>query len=301
MDRFEAMHLFVRVVEAGSFAAVAEQLKVTRSAVTRQVSALERLLGTRLLMRSTRRLTLTSAGTLYLEKCRVILNLVEAAETDVAEERGTPRGAIRVSMPLVYGVKCLAPTMLAFAEQYPEVQLSLDFSDRRINLVEEGFDLSIRITERLEPNAIARKLGECGMLAVASPDYIARHGAPRHPRDLANHQCLGYTLAANNQGWVFEAGGEPERVFVTPSLEANNGEVIAEAAVRGMGIALQPDFILEPYLADGRLKEVLRKFAKPRFGIHAVLPANRMIPYRVRCLIEFLADAPALGKAPQSR
>ena len=175
MDRLDAMHLFVRVAELGSFAAVAQQLGLARSVVTRQIAALEAHLGVKLIARSTRRLALTSGGTAYLEKCRVILNLVEAAETGVAEERLTPRGNIRISLPLSYGMKRLAPILLDFSQRYPEVSLDMDFSDRRVNLIEEGIDLSIRITRRLESGDVARKIGTGRMLVVAAPEYLARH------------------------------------------------------------------------------------------------------------------------------
>src|SRR5574343_1002007 len=166
MDRLDAMHLFVRVAELGSFAAVAQQMGVARSVVTRQIAALEAHLGSKLMARSTRRLTLTSAGTAYLEKCRVILNLVEAAETDVAEERLIPRGNIRISLPLSFGLKRLAPLLLDFSQRYPEVSLDMDYSDRRINLIEEGLDLAIRVTRRLEAGDMARRLGACSMLTL---------------------------------------------------------------------------------------------------------------------------------------
>ena len=151
MDRLDAMRLFLRVAELGSFSAVALQAGVARSVVTRQIAALETHLGVKLMARSTRRLALTSAGSAYLEKCRVILNLVEAAEADVAAERLTPRGNIRISLPLSFGLRRLAPLLLDFSQRHPEVSLDMDYSDRRINLIEEGIDLAIRITRRLEP------------------------------------------------------------------------------------------------------------------------------------------------------
>jgi DNA-binding transcriptional LysR family regulator len=196
MDRLDAMKLFVRVAELGSFAAVAQQLGVARSVVTRQIAGLEAHLGVKLMARSTRRLALTSAGTAYLEKCRVILNLVEAAETDVAEERLTPRGNIRISLPLSFGLKRLAPLLLDFSQRYPEVALDMDYSDRRVKLIEEGIDLSIRITRRLDGGDVARKIGTGRMQVVASPEYLARHGRPQHPAELIHHECLGYTSAA---------------------------------------------------------------------------------------------------------
>ncbi len=289
MDRLEAMNLFMRVAERGSFAAVAEQLRVARSVVTRQIAALETHLGIKLMTRSTRRLTLTSAGAAYLEKCRVILNLVEAAETDVAEEHLTPRGNLRIGLPLIFGLKRLLPGLLDFAQRYPEVSLDMDYTDRRLNLIEEGFDLSIRITDRLEPGDIVRKLGSCQLLVVASPDYLARHGRPQHPAELKHHECLTYTNDARNASWLFWVEGRLEPVEVRSRISANNGEALMEAVACGMGIALQPDFIAEPYLAMGKVEVVLEPFAQPALGIYALLPSNRYMPYRVRVFIDFLA------------
>ncbi|MDD5296773.1 MAG: LysR family transcriptional regulator [Rhodocyclaceae bacterium] len=290
MDRLEAMHVFVRVAELGSFSAVAQQMGVARSAVTRQVAALENHLGVKLMARSTRKLTLTGAGAAYLEKCRVILNLVETAESDVAEERQIPRGAIRVSLPLSYGLKCLAPLLLDFARQYPQVSLEMDYSDRRVKLIEEGMDLAIRVSSRMDPGDVARRLGTERMVVVASPDYLARHGTPLHPADLAHHECLGYT-GAPSQAWQFRVDGRTESFPVRTRLSANNGEVLTEAAARSLGITCQPEFIAGAYLANGRVKEILADFPWPELGVYAVLPGNRHIPHRVRALMDWLASA----------
>lgn len=290
MDRLEAMRLFIRVAELGSFAAAAQQLGVARSVVTRQVAALEGHLGVKLMARSTRRMTLTSAGTAYLEKCRVILGLVDAAETDIAAERVAPRGPIRISLPLSFGVARLAPLLLDFAARHPEISLDLDFSDRRVNLIEEGVDLSIRLTSRLEPGDVARRIGSARLRVAASPDYLARHGRPRQPAELAQHECLGYT-AAGSQRWSFTVDGQTAHVPVRSRISANNGEVLAEAAAQGMGIACQPDFILARFLEAGRLQTILDEFPVPELGIYAMLPGNRQIPHRVRVLLDFLVDS----------
>ena len=290
MDRLDAMRTFVRVAELGSFSALAHQLGVARSVVTRQVAALEARLGTRLMVRSTRKLSLTSAGTAYLEKCRVILNLVEAAETDVAEARATVRGSIRIGLPLSFGLKRMAPLLLEFAELQPAVHLEMDYSDRRVNLVEEGFDLSIRITARLAPTEVARRLGTCRLVVAAAPAYLARHGRPSRPADLAGHECLAYTAGARRTAWTFGARGREETVHLQSRLSGNNGDVLAEAAARGLGVTMQPDFIVEPYLADGRLEQVLQDVAPPELGIYALLPGGRHQPHRVRVLTDFLAE-----------
>ena len=298
MDRLDAMNLFVRVAELGSFAAVAQQLGLARSVVTRQIAALEAHLGVKLMARSTRRLALTSAGTAYLEKCRVILNLVESAETDVAEERLTPRGNIRVSLPLIFGLKRLAPLLLDFSQRYPEVWLYMDYSDRRVNLIEEGIDLSVRITRRLDGGDVARRIGSARMHLVTSPDYLARHGQPRHPSELVHHECLGYTAGATAQPWQFMVDGELANFPVRSRINANNGEVLTEAVAQGLGITLQPDFIINDFLAAGRIVIILPGFPTPELGIYAMLPSNRHVPHRVRVLMDFLAAG--LSQRPDS-
>ena len=289
MDRLDAMKLFVRVAELGSFSAVAQQLGVARSVVTRQVAGLEAHLGVKLMARSTRRLSLTSAGTAYLEKCRVILNLVETAETDVAEERLTPRGNIRMSLPLSFGLKRLVPLLIDFSQRYPEVGLDMDYSDRRVKLIEEGMDLSIRITRRLDSGNVARKIGTGRMQVVASKSYLAQHGRPQHPAELIHHECLGYTSGGVAQNWEFKVDGQLQSIPVRSRINANNGDVLTEAAAQGLGITLQPDFIIEGFLADGRVEALLTDFPVAELGIYAMLPSNRHIPHRVRVLMDFLA------------
>ncbi|RIX42549.1 MAG: LysR family transcriptional regulator [Rhodocyclales bacterium GT-UBC] len=290
MDRLDAMHMFVRVAELGSFSAAAQQLDLARSVVTRQIAALEAHLGVKLMARSTRRLALTSAGTAYLEKCRVILNLVEAAETDVAEERMTPRGNIRIGLPLSYGLKRLAPLLLEFSQRYPEVSLDMDYTDRRVKLIEEGIDLSIRITRRLDPGDIARRIGTGYMHVVASPAYLARHGEPQHPSELVHHECLGYTNAGGSTAWQFMVDGQLSAFHVHSRLNANNGDVLTEAAAQGLGISCAPDFIAEAFFQAGRVVEILKDYPCPELGIYAMLPSNRHVPHRVRVLMDFLGE-----------
>lgn len=296
MDRIEAMRLFVRVAELGSFAAAAQKLDVARSAVTRKIAALEAQLGVKLIARSTRRLNLTSAGAAYLEKCREILNLIEAADTEVAEERQIPRGTIRISLPLVFGLRYLAPLLLEFGQRHPEVALDMDFSDRRVNLIEEGVDLSIRITDSLgRQQEVARRLSGSRMMVVAAPAYLGRHGEPRHPGELARHQCLNYTLSGS--AWQFLVDGQWRSFPVHGRVQANNGDVLLAASALGLGISCQPAFIAADALASGAVCEILRDYPLPELGIHAVLPSNRHVPHRVRVLVDFLAGRLG-GKLP---
>lgn len=300
MDRLDAMQVFLRVAELGSFSAVAQQMNLARSIVTRQIAALEAHLGVKLMVRTTRRLALTSAGTAYLEKCRVILNLVDAAETGVAEERLAPRGNIRISLPLSFGLRRLAPLLLEFSQLYPEVGLEMDYADRRVKLIEEGMDLAIRITRRLDAGDVARKIGSGRMLALAAPDYLARHGRPQHPRELVHHQCLGYTGAAGSAAWPFMVDGQLENFAVRSRLQANNGDVLTQAAAQGLGITCQPDFIAADFIAAGRIEEILVDYPIPALGIYAMLPSNRHIPQRVRVLMDFLAEKLATHSAADS-
>lgn len=281
------MQTFVRVVEAGSFAAVAEQMQVARSVVTRQVAALEQRLKAKLLTRSTRSLSLTAAGVAYLEHCRTILGLVDAAESGLAEPEALG-GRLRLGLPLSFGLGELMPSIMGFARQHPDVHLELHYSDQRANLVEEGLDLTIRITGDLQASDIVRRLGRCRILAVASPAYLAGRGTPRRPEDLTRHDCLVYSLGPSRYRWNFQRGGQPFTVTVRPRMVADNGTALVQAAAQGLGVTLQPDFIVQPFLDSGQVVDILKGFEPPPLGIFAVLPSNRYIPRRVTALMDHL-------------
>ena len=289
MDRLDSMRLFVRVAELGSFSAVAQQMNVARSVVTRQVAALEAHLGTKLLARSTRRLSLTSAGAGYLEKCREILGLVDAAEAGLTEDSQAPRGHLRITLPFSFGIRQLMPMFGDFMTANPDISIELEFSDRRTNLIEGGFDLAIRITDRLEPGDVARKIGSSRGVVVAAPAYVKRQGRPRHPRDLIKHECFGYMLASRS-GWPFLVDGKTEWFPVAGRLEANSGDALLAAAVGGLGITHLPTFIVEAAVREHRLDILLPAFRTPELGIYAVFPSNRYVPHRVRTLVEYLAQ-----------
>jgi len=303
MDKLDAMQTFVRVAEAGSFTAVAEQLQVDRSAITRQIGALEKQLAAKLITRSTRSLTLTPAGAAYLEKCRLILNMVDAAESSLAEDGALVRGRVRLAVPLSFGRERLMPTLLEFMRRQPHLEMLLTLSDQRSNLIEEGLDLAIRITSDLQPGDIVRKLGACRLLTVASPAYLAEHGAPAHPEELRHHECLLYTSSSTAANWLYRIDGQPKSIAVRGRMAANNGLALLDANAAGMGISVQPDFLTEPFLQSGQVVEILTDFEPPPLGIYAVLPSNRYIPHRVAVLMDFLAkELAAMGHgAPEAK
>ena len=295
MDRLDSMRIYLRVAELGSFAAVARQTDVARSVITRQIAGLEAHLGVKLIARSTRSLTLTSAGTTYLERCREILNLVEAAETGLADEREEPRGIIRLSVPLSVGLRHLAPLLIDFTITYPEVTTEIDFTDRRVKLVDEGLDLAIRITQRLDPLDVARRIGNSRLLAVASPDYLRRRGEPKHPGELAEHECLVY-LPTQQEGWMFLVDGVMTTFPMRSRMRANNGDALLDAAGRGLGITVQPTFMTAAAIEAGSVRVILSDYPMPELGIHVILPGNRYVPQRVRVLVDYLAER--IGSRP---
>ena len=185
----------------------------------------------------------------------------------------SPRGPIRISLPLSFGLKRLGPLLLGFAQRHPEISLDMDYTDRRVNLIEEGVDLSIRITARLDPGDVARRIGSSRLIVVASPDYLARHGMPQHPDELADHECLGYTAGGSSQAWTFVVDGQTRSVAIRSRINAGNGDVLAEAAALGMGIACQPDFIVDSFIASGRVRAILADFPAPDRPVsHSVAP-----------------------------
>src|SRR3569832_1957306 len=288
MDQLAAMKMFVRVVESGCFAAVAGQLGLARSVVTRQVAALEARRGTKLIARSTRRLALTAAGAVYLEKCREILTLVDEAEGDLTDARRNIRDHIHLSVPLSLGVRYLTAMICDFTTLHPDVSVELDFTDRRVDLITEGMDLAVRVTAELDDTVVARRLGACRSVVVGAPAYFARHGRPRHPRDLINHECFGFVLTLCSS-WPFVINRKLTWVRTHGRIQANNGDALLDAAIRGLGITYQPTFIAGDALRAGRVERILEQYPSIELGLFAVFPGGRYVPHRVRALVDFLA------------
>jgi len=291
MDRFVAMQVFTRVVEHASFAKAAERLGISTSACSRHVADLEAHLDSRLLNRTTRRLSLTESGQAFFERCVQVLTDLEEAEQAATASAARPRGTLKLTCSVSFGVRHVAPLVAAFAAHHPEMRFDVQLSDRFVDLVEEGFDLALRIGESPAQNLIARKLGETCLVPCAAPSYLHAHGAPETPAELAAHACLTYEYLPQRNTWRFrdQAGGE-HAVRVAGPMHANNGEMLAAAAAEGIGIALEPDFIVAADLAAGRLARILKDYAPTPTGIYAVYPSRRHLSAKVRVFVDFLAE-----------
>ena len=291
MDRFAAMRVFTQVVDLGSFAKAADRLGLSTSAASRQVADLEAHLQTRLLNRTTRRVSLTESGRGFYERAVQVLADLDEAEQEASRAAVLPRGTIRLTAAVTFGVRHLAPVIAAFLARHPGVALDVSLSDRIVDLVEEGFDLAVRIGAVGAGTLAARKLGETRLIACAAPDYLAAHGTPQVPEDLAGHNCLTYEYVSPRDQWRFrEPSGRERAVRVKGSLHSNNGELHAEAAAAGVGIACEPDMIVMPYLRAKRLVPVLEAFLPPPMPIYAVYPSRKHLSAKVRVFIDFLAE-----------
>jgi DNA-binding transcriptional LysR family regulator len=291
MDRFLAMQVFMRVVEQGSFAKAAERLGISTSACSRHVAELEAHLNARLLNRTTRRLSLTESGQAFYERCVQVLADLEEAEQAAAVSAVLPRGTLKVTCGISFGVAHVPGLIGAFTARHPEVKFDVQLSDRFVDLVEEGFDLAIRIGESPQQNLIARKLGETRLVPCAAPIYLREHGAPETPADLVRHACLTYEYLPQRNMWRFrDQAGSEQAVRVAGPLHANNGEMLVAAAVEGLGIAMEPDFIVAGHLAARRLVRILEDFAPAPTSIYAVYPSRRHLSAKVRAFVGFLAE-----------
>ncbi|AUH49442.1 LysR family transcriptional regulator [Chromobacterium sp. ATCC 53434] len=291
MAAWEGMQEFVAVADGGSFTGAARRLGISVAQVSRQVGQLEARLGAKLLYRTTRQLSLTEAGDVYLAHCRQLLESLDDAEQAVSLLQAAPRGLLKLTAPLAYGNSHIAPLLLDFMQRYPQLEASLDLSNQVKDLVHGGYDLAIRIGNLTDSSLMARKLAQRRHHVCASPAYLARHGEPKRPQDLPQHQCL----QIGKDGWHLQVGGRRQTFRVQGPLRCSAAAPLAEAAVRGMGLAQLPDYYVTGHLASGALVEVLADYAEPDEGIWALYPHNRQLSPKVRLLVDFLADSLAAG------
>jgi DNA-binding transcriptional LysR family regulator len=291
VDRFEAMKAFAGVVEEGSFTNAANRLGLSRAAISKVVRQLEDDLGVRLLNRTTRHVNTTEIGAAYYGRCREILAEVVEAEIAASRLQDAPRGILRVNGPMSFGVLHLAPAIAEFMAMYPEIVIDLVLNDRFVDIVEEGFDVVVRISETTGSSMIARKFAESRRVFCAAPSYLEEFGIPEAPADLLRHRCLHYGYTANGSQWrLLAPDGKEHVVRINAPMTVNNGDVLAEAARRGQGIIMMPTFIVGDDLRQGRLKTVLPGYRPPDLVMSALYPPNRHLTAKVRVFIDFLVS-----------
>lgn len=290
MDRLTGMAIFARVVDAKSFTHAARRLGISKSTVSKHVTALERRLSLRLVNRTTRRLSLTEAGQAFYESCQRIVDEVEAAEAALSQLRRAPQGTLRVNAPMSFGLLHIVPAIPEFLRRYPAVKVDLHMDDRVIDLVGEGFDVAVRIARLPDSRLVARRLAPNRLVVCAAPSYLAGHGVPRTPSDLSHHNCLSYTYLSTHDQWHFRGPQGPTSVRVSGTFRANNGDALRDAAVAGIGIVHLPSFLAWRELRSGALRSVLTSYAGVDAFLHAVYPYadGHPVPPKVRVFVDFL-------------
>ena len=288
MDRFLEMQTFNAVVEAGSFVRAAEALDMSKAAVSRYVVDMETRLGVRLLHRTTRRLSLTDEGQMFYARSKELLDELDEAEAEVTSRSEAATGLLRVNAPFTFGILHLAPLWGRFKAQNPKVTLDITLADRLVDLVEEGYDVAIRIATLESSTLVSKRLAGTRMVLCASPSYLAQHGTPQHPAELAGHAVISYVYWSTRDEWRFQGPEGPVSVKTNPIMNTNSGDTCRAAALAHQGIVLQPSFLVGPDLAAGTLVELMPQYKSLEMGIYAVYPTRKHVSAKVRVLIEFL-------------
>lgn len=291
MDKFGEMRTFAAVVDAGSFVQAADALDLSKAAVSRHVADLEQRLGVRLLQRTTRKLSLTEEGGAFYGRCKSLLAELEEAEAEITSKSVEASGLVKINVPVSFGLLHLAPLWPAFMAKHPKVSLDVTVSDRMVDLVEEGYDMAIRIARLPSSSLVSRKLAASRLILCASPAYLRKHSKPKHPSELANHAVLSYSLLVMGEQWEFEGPEGNVTVAVKPVLRTNSGDICRAAALKHQGVILQPSFIVGDDLRKGTLVELMPKYRSLEFGIYAIYPSRRYVSPKVRVLIDFLSSA----------
>lgn len=291
MDRLTEMEAFTRVVELGGFTDAAKKLGLSKSAVSKHVASLESRLGARLLNRTTRRVSPTEIGLVYYDKAQAALNAAAEADAAATAMQDAPTGELRISAPLSFGLRYVSPALAAFLAKYPDVSARLQFEDRRVELVSEGFDLAIRIGDLPDSSLKARRLAETEMNLVAAPDYLRRRGEPKTIEALSDHELLHYSNLSSGNFWRLRAANGAERsVRIGGRLSINNGDALVRAALDGLGVALSPNFICARELSSGDLVEIMARHRPREIGIYAVYPSGPFLQPKLRVFIDHLAE-----------
>ncbi|MEQ9501177.1 MAG: LysR family transcriptional regulator [Deltaproteobacteria bacterium] len=291
LDSLRDLGLFVALVDAGSFSAAADALEVSKSAVSKHLARLEERLDARLLERTTRSMRLTDAGAAYYRRAKQIVDAAAEAEAEVCERQNTAVGRLVVSAPRSFAQAYLAPAVVRFVARHPRVQVTFDLTDRYVDLIEEGYDLAIRIGELADSSLVAKRISTSTYRLAASPAYLEANGRPRRPHDLERHACLVYRQVTRLDRWRFETKRGPVTVPVSGRLQSDDGDLLAQAAVEGTGVVYLPDFIVDPYVADGRLVSLLPRACRTSTPVWAVYPSRRSVSEKVRLFLEEVARA----------
>lgn len=288
MDRFLEMQTFNAVVEAGSFVKAADALNMSKAAVSRYVVDMETRLGVRLLHRTTRRLSLTDEGQMFYARSKELLDELDEAEAEVTSRSEAATGLLRVNAPFTFGILHLAPLWGKFKAQNPKVTLDITLADRLVDLVEEGYDVAIRIATLESSTLVSKRLASTRMVLCASPQYLAQHGTPQHPAELAQHAVISYVYWSTKDEWRFTGPDGPVSVKTRPIMNTNSGDTCRAAALAHQGIVLQPSFLVGHDVAEGTLVELMPQYKSLEMGIYAVYPTRKHVSAKVRVLIEFL-------------
>jgi DNA-binding transcriptional LysR family regulator len=290
MDKLQAMHVFTKVVAAGSFAEAGRQLGLTRSAVSKGIVELEHILGARLLDRTTRKVRPTEAGLTYYERCVDIIAQVDETELQISRLHDEPKGVLRLNAPVSFGTLYLGDAVADFMSAYPELKVEMVLNDRFIDPIEEGMDVTVRIANLQDSSLIARKLAPAGQVLAASPKYLKQYGVPQTPDELSAHRCLNYGHTTVLQQWQLYHDGAPVIARINSAMCSNNGDVLRAAALASHGIVKLPTFIIGPDIKAGRLSLVLEEYRPPELGIYALYAPNRYLAAKTRVLVDFLVE-----------
>ena len=288
MDKLTQIRTFIRIAERASFSAVARDMQITQSSVSKSIRALESSLGVRLVNRSTRSVTLTEAGRRYYERCRIILSDLDEAEAAVGDLNAGVKGTLNIAAPVPFGLMFISPRVVRFKGLYPALAINLDLNDLPVNLVENNIDVAIRLGHPDAPGLAVRKLGSSPFITVASPAYLTAHGMPDSPKRLTAHRCLVYSNEERPLEWGYTGATGYRGVTVTGEYMSNNLLALKDAALAGIGIARLPLWMVDAEIKSGLLRPVLERFQIPPFGIHAVFPSVRQIPVKVKYFVDFI-------------
>lgn len=288
MDQINAMKVFRRVIETGSFTAVANEMGITQPTVSKHINSLESYHGTKLMNRSTRQLHPTDTGLMYYERCCLILDELDDIDEQMRAQLSLPAGTLRVNAPVTFGRLQILPRLWKFLKQYPEVKFDMFMDDNYVDLVKEGIDVAIRIGPLTDSTLIARKIGIMHRYTVASPEYIKKHGKPETLQDLLQHNCLVYNLLTTRNDWYFQGKKGMEKIAVHGTFSTNNPDAIRGALLAGLGVAASPDWLVEEDIKQGRLVEIMTDYKPTSLDINAIYPQRRFMPAKVNLFINYL-------------